>query len=209
MHKIIAEIKSFSESHFGPDFYMDLYRFKTQSRDPFEKKTKDRFDLRTALYLYLKDHKDFVFEDVLDLRNIPQKIGINDKNYFSSLSHTEEIGVFVFDLLPIGVDFENRHKITKEIVKRVSQPAELRLYSDFKILWSIKEAAFKAIPFIAQPKTLAEIKIKTIAPVVEKKIVDFEVFTFSAAIKTLPSLTIKGIGFSNEFTQLAIARAYT
>ena len=86
MHDAASDIKAFLKSHLGPDFYLEILEFKTKTHDPYEKKTKNRFELRNSLYQFLKEDKQFIFEDALDLRNVPQKIGIGPKDFFSSLS---------------------------------------------------------------------------------------------------------------------------
>ncbi|MBL7543925.1 MAG: hypothetical protein JNL11_08920 [Bdellovibrionaceae bacterium] len=209
MHSVITPIKDFISSQLGADFHIEIMSFKTQSSDPFEKKTKNRFDLRTRFYNYLKEEKNFVFEDVLDLRNVPQSIAVPGREYYSSLSHTEDTGVFVLDSSPIGVDYENRERILQDIVKRVSRESEFNLNPDFQLLWSIKEAAFKAIPFIIQPKTISEIVVNTIEVLGkhQAQIPGFEVHSFSASTRTSPKTKIHGYGISNATVQLVVAKA--
>lgn len=210
MHFASIEINTFVSSVMGPDFYLEIFPFKSQSRDPFEKKTKNRFDLRTALYNYLKDKKNFVFEDALDLRNVPQKIGIPGKDFYSSLSHTENVGVFVLDSAPVGVDFENRARIKKPIVERICQPNEMSLNSNFQLLWSAKEAAFKSVPFIIQPKMFTEITVTSLTTETDSKMPFFKTATFTSTIKTLSKRSaifkIQGICVFNDDHQLAIAK---
>ncbi len=207
MHDASSDIKAFLKSHLGPDFHLELLEFKTKTHDPYEKKTKNRFELRNSLYRFLKEEKQFIFEDALDLRNVPQKIGIGAKDFFSSLSHTDSTGVFAFDSQPIGVDFENLEKIKKTIVERVSNRNELKLHSNYQILWSIKEAAFKAIPFIIQPKTVSDIVIETVNTFSNEKMKKFEIVQFLASVKKSAKISIEGFGISNETTQLAVAKA--
>lgn len=204
---MMTPIKDIISSQLGADFHIEIMPFKTQSRDPFEKKTKNRFDLRTALYSHLKEKMSFVFEDALDLRNVPQKIAVPNKDHYSSLSHTEEIGVFVLDSSPVGVDIENCDRIQKDIVKRVSKDSELNLNSNYQLLWSIKEAAFKAIPFIIQPKTVSEITVDKIEFKTDKKLPGFDVYLFSASTQSSPKTLINGIGVSNSKNQLVVAKA--
>jgi phosphopantetheinyl transferase (holo-ACP synthase) len=209
---MLNDLKSINEimlCHLGKEFYLEMIPLTNKSRDPFEKKTKNRFDLRTALYNYLKETKKFVFEDALDLRNVPQKFGGPDKDYYSSLSHTDEIGVFAVDSYPIGIDYENKDRIKKEIVERVCIKDELNLSSDFQILWSIKEAAFKAIPFIVQPKTMTDITVTKITSLQNKLLNGYHSFSFSADLKKASSTNIEGVCLSNSTHQLAIAKAFS
>lgn len=207
MHSAAVDIKVFASSVMGPDFHIEIFPFKTQSRDPFEKKTKNRFDLRTSLYNFLKDKKNFVFEDALDLRNVPQKIGIPGKDHYSSLSHTEDIGIFVLDSAPIGVDYENRDRIQEKIVQRVCSAEEMSLTPNFQLLWSIKEASFKAIPFIIQPKAISDLTVKTVSIATNSPISGYDVVYFSAAPNKGSTTEIKGFCLFNSITQLAIAKA--
>ncbi len=190
----------------GRDFYIEIIKFKTKTYDPYEKKTKNRFELRNALYLFLKDKKKFIFEDSLDLRNVPQKIGIKGKDFFSSLSHTDDIGAFTFDSYPVGVDLENYDRIRKDVIARVSRPAELNLNPDTALLWSMKEAGFKSIPFIIQPKIISEVKVESIAELSKPALTGFKVYNFKASVVRKPKLSIEGIVLTNQVTQLAIAR---
>ncbi len=211
MHAASVEINTFASPVMGPDFYLEIFPFKTKSRDPFEKKTKNRFELRTALYNYLKDKKNFVFEDALDLRNVPQKIGVPAKDFYSSLSHTEDVGVFVLDSAPVGVDFENRARILKPIVERVCEPKEVSLDPNFQLLWSIKEAAFKSVPFIIQPKAVTEITVTSLITATDEKIPFYKTATFTTTIKTSSKRSaiskIDGICIFNDDYQLAIAKS--
>lgn len=209
MHTIADEIKSLVESLMGSDFYIEILPFKTKTHDPYEKRTKNRFELRNCLYKFLKDKKNFIFEDGLDLRNVPQKIGIGEKDYYSSLSHTDDVGVFTFDSHPVGVDFENCDKVKKEIVARVSRPTELKLNSNFQIMWSIKEAAFKSIPFMIQPKIVSEIRIESIVHIDKPALPGYEIFRFTASVVRKPKILIGGIVLTNSKTQLSVARAFT
>ena len=206
MHNSSAEIRVLTKKYLGTDFYIEIVKFKTKTTDPYEKKTKNRFELRNALYNFLKRQKKFIFEDALDLRTVPQKIGIRRKNYYSSLSHTEETGAFAFDSSPIGVDIEKREKIKKEIVARVSQKMEMALDSNFQLIWSIKEAAFKAIPFMVQPKTVSEIKIERIESITTKKNSPIQACLFSASTKKTPFIKLEGICVFNQDSQLALAK---
>lgn len=207
MHSASLEIQAFASSVMGPDFHIEIFPFQTQSRDPFEKKTKNRLDLRTSLYNFLKDKKNFVFEDALDLRNIPQKIGVPGKDHYSSLSHTEDVGVFVIDSAPVGVDYENRDRIQQKIVARVCAADELKLNANFQLLWSIKEASFKAIPFIVQPKAISDLTVKTVSVATLNPIKDYDVFQFSVVVTKSPKTHIQGFCISNASVQLAIAKA--
>jgi hypothetical protein len=207
MQNAVSEIRAIVASHMGPDFHMEIIPFKNQSRDPFEKKTKNRFDLRTALYQYLKDSKNFVFEDALDLRNVPQKIGASDRDYYSSLTHTDEVGVYVFDAHPIGVDLENRERVKPEVVERVCKPKELSLHQNIQMLWSIKEASFKAIPFIVQPKVVTDITVNLITPFTAAKIPGMDIFTFAGFVTRSGFSKVEGFCFSTPKEQLAVAKA--
>lgn len=207
MHHASVDIKAFASSVMGSDFHIEIFPFQTQSRDPFEKKTKNRFDLRTALYNFLKDKKSFVFEDALDLRNVPQKIGVPGKDHYSSLSHTENTGVFVLDSAPVGVDYENRERVEQKIVERVCHPDELKLSSNFQLLWSIKEASFKAIPFIVQPKTISDLSVKSVTAAAPSPVTGYQVAYFTSFVTKSPSTTIEGFCIWNDTNQLAIAKA--
>lgn len=194
-------------SHLGKDFHIEMIPLTSQSRDPFEKKTKNRFDLRTSLYNHLKEKMNFIFEDALDLRNVPQKIGVPTKDYYSSLSHTEELGLFVLDTAPIGVDYETKDRIKKEIIERVCTKEEMNLHTNIQLLWSIKEAAFKAIPFIVQPKTMTDITVNKITLLKNTSLKGFESYSFTAVLKKAASTKIEGICLSNSNHQLAVAKA--
>lgn len=207
MYTVANDIKSFAESLLGSDFYIEVIKFNTKTNDPYEKKTKNRFELRNSLYHFLKEKKKFIFEDALDLRNVPQKIAIKNKDYYSSLTHTDDVGVFTFDSFPVGVDIESPERIRKEIVARVSTKSELTMGPNFQIAWSIKEASFKAIPFIVQPKTISDIKIQSISPFSNAQVPGFEACLFTAIVKKSPAITVEGFCLYNNLAQLCVAKA--
>lgn len=207
MYNSAVDIKKFATSAMGPDFHIELFPFQTQSRDPFEKKTKNRLDLRKALYNFLKDKKNFAFEDVLDLRNVPQKIPVPGMDLYGSLSHTDTIGVFALDSLPVGVDFEDRTRVQKVLVERVCKAPEMKLNSNFQLLWSIKEASFKSIPFIVQPKTITDITVTSIAIIADSKIPNLQLARFSANITKSAFSKVEGVCIFSDNQQLAIAKA--
>lgn len=206
MHNASTEIMAFMESLLGADFHLEIISFKTKTYDPYEKKTKNRFELRNLLYQFLKEKKGFVFEDVLDLRNVPQKIGNEERNYYCSLSHTEDVGVFVIDSQPIGVDFENRTRIKQEVVARICHKQEMALNPDFQIVWSMKESAFKSIPFLIQPKKVSDIIIEKIEQDTSSRLANYKILKFSASVKKSSKISIYGMTISNSETQLAIAK---
>lgn len=191
----------------GPDFHIEIFPFQTQSRDPFEKKTKNRMDLRKALYNFIKDTKNFEFEDILDLRNVPQRIPVPGNDIYGSLSHTDTIGVFALNSLPVGVDFEDRHRIQKVLVERVCKTSEINLSSNFQLLWSIKEAAFKSIPFIVQPKAITDITVVSINVITDTRIPNLQLVRFSANINKSAFAKAEGVCIFDEDQQLAIAKA--
>ncbi|MCB9073824.1 MAG: 4'-phosphopantetheinyl transferase superfamily protein [Bdellovibrionaceae bacterium] len=82
-----------------------------------------------------------------------------------SVSHTIDASIFAWIPKPlqVGVDIELVNRITDPVIERVSTEEEVNTAPDVKLLWTAKEAVFKAIS--PQAKTMSEIEIYNWQPV--------------------------------------------
>lgn len=111
---------------------------------------KERLELRYKLIKQIKQHKDFKkyqkdFEEsqLLHIGSKPERSIAS-----VSLSHTDNIGVFLFTFdkgLSIGFDIENKNRITKTVIERVSSKEERLQAPEKSLLWTAKEAGFKCL----------------------------------------------------------------
>lgn len=81
---------------------------------------------------------------------------LENSDLFISLTHSEDyVGCAVSDY-PVGIDIERIREVRREVIKRVCSEEEVGFIkdnSDFFILWTLKEALFKA-------KDLKTVKLK-------------------------------------------------
>lgn len=97
-------------------------------------------NLRKHLHQYLQKLDPIQdYSSVLDLTTYPK----NFNHLFISISHCKDLGVYVVSSRPIGVDIEITTRLKKEVIQRVSTPAELLLSDEPLLMWPAKEALFK------------------------------------------------------------------
>ena len=79
-----------------------------------------------------------------------------------SISHTHDLGGWVALPKPatLGFDLERRARVREAVIRRMCTPDEVALVRDPALLWSAKEAMFKAIATAAQPTSLSQITVK-------------------------------------------------
>lgn len=158
--------------------------------------------VRQRMDTFLKSHYGGGDESILDMDNTPQGLFVNGQNLYASISHTEEQAIFVISEYPIGVDLETRSRVSEAPVRRVCTKEELAIaLMDFKLLWSIKEASFKAIPFAIQPKVISEVQVLRITSEEAKEAI--KTYSFACSLKSDPDLKIVGVISCNENHQLA------
>lgn len=100
-----------------------------------------------------------------------------------SISHSKGAGGFIAvsegsgRSLPVGFDIEVRERIRPVVVQRIlSKADEVRADAPMALLWSAKEAAFKAMKGFEQPPVISDISIHDLKPASEN------LWTFSFAI---------------------------
>ena len=107
----------------------------------------ERRSLRQKLVWFMETQK----ENKLYKRNFSidhlLKPGGKPKCSFASLSisHCPYLGAFVFAFdtkISIGFDIENRHRVTKEVLYRISLKEEVVKSPAPALLWTAKEAVF-------------------------------------------------------------------
>lgn len=124
-----------AQSQFPNDF------FHFEIHDTWGSQNPDyRINLRKHLHQYLqKLDPTQDYSSVLELSTYPKEF----KQLFVSISHCKDLGVFVVSSRPVGVDIEITSRLKKEVVQRVSTPAEMLLSDEPQLLWPAKEALFK------------------------------------------------------------------
>lgn len=89
---------------------------------------------------YKKDLSYSEQQKILDLQHWP----VSQKLFFS-VSHCAELGGYAACSEAIGFDIEDPVRLKPEIIKRVCTSEEITAAHDFRILWTMKEAALKAL----------------------------------------------------------------
>ena len=122
----------------GVDFYFMSFKCKKLG-------LKERQALRQELVKKLKQKITYVknFNNLLT-------VGVKPDSSFASItiSHCKNIGAFLFVLdknLGIGFDIEKTHRVKQKVIKRVSTVKEIKLSPHPALLWTAKEAVFKAL----------------------------------------------------------------
>lgn len=123
--------------------------------------------------------KDFLIKQFNDFdprlftnKFIPQTLNLNGESYLSSLSHCQSQGLFMIsktptteNILGFGVDIEQKSRLTKQLIKRISSSKEIqRLSENLDLsfhLWTVKESSFKALPLAIQPRVISKITLET------------------------------------------------
>jgi len=59
----------------------------------------------------------------------------------------------------VGFDIEETKRITPKLIARIAKHSEIDLFVFEHLIWSIKEASFKALMCANQPQTISEINI--------------------------------------------------
>jgi 4'-phosphopantetheinyl transferase EntD len=141
---IIAELKRSEPSLFGAGL-------EGWGADVPGHREKIRADLKTALLKAGESEHD----GLTDLKRPPRPA-----KFSVSVSHTKGFGAWIACARPkrVGLDVENRDRIKREIVERVSAPFELKAAPRFEYLWCAKEACFKAMES-DQPAAISQLEI--------------------------------------------------
>lgn len=103
---------------------------------------------------------------ILDLDRTPQF-----KNHSVSISHSQTLGGFAHSpgRVALGFDVELKARARASLVRRVSvSDQELSQAPDACSLWTAKEAAFKALAGVGQPRGLFDIEIRNWKPLEEQ-----------------------------------------
>jgi hypothetical protein len=133
--EFVSAVDSFYSSFIEVNFSAS---FGSQSND-------HRQRIRMSLYSHIlkMGHDE---PSILDLDLIPET-----SIYSCSISHTQGLGGYAITKLPnhIGIDIEVSSRITPELLRRVCSEEEFNSCPEPSILWSAKEATFKANPEIS------------------------------------------------------------
>ena len=148
-----------------------------QELSHLEKLWKKQFSEEILLFPFQTKNeiKDFLIKNFNDFDSrlftdkfIPQSLNLNGKTYLSSLSHCPNQGLFMItknpssqNILGLGADIEQKSRLTKKLIKRISSSEEIQRLSE-KLdlsfhLWTVKESSFKALPLILQPPVISKL----------------------------------------------------
>lgn len=114
------------------------------------------------------------------------------ENLFFSISHNKSIGGYAACDQKIGFDIEEISRITAEVVSRISTTAEISACSDFKLLWSAKEATLKSFK---QLLVMSDIEITSWTH-------ENGLFYFEALVKKIAAKS-KGVVFVHDNNTIA------
>ena len=111
---------------------------------------RERKKLRHALINQIKNHKDFKKHEKDFDWNSLLRIGQKPECPFASISisHCHFLGAFLFIFdknISIGFDMEQKKRITKKIIERISSTKEIQQSPSPSLLWGAKEASFKCL----------------------------------------------------------------
>lgn len=115
---------------------------------------------------------------------------------FHSKSHCPNAGSILLSLHPCGVDIESAPRLEEHIIQRVSNQTEIKESPDLKRLWSAKEATFKSLKNIQQPKVISAIDCHS-----WKKLLDLPFYEFQASVN---QQTV-GFGYSYLSAEFSLA----
>jgi len=105
------------------------------SSDWSSRQPKYRDEIRIEIYKKTRNAEH------LNLDKLPKS-----DHFFISISHCKSLGGYALNLKePIGFDVEQKDRLKKDTLERISKPEERALFpqSHVNCLWPIKEAAFK------------------------------------------------------------------
>lgn len=111
---------------------------------------QERKELRQKLINQIKNHTDFKkYEKDFEEESL-LKVGKKPHCSFASISisHCDHLGafLFVFDKnISIGLDIEEKKRITQKNVERISSKEEMNQAPHYSLLWVAKEASFKSL----------------------------------------------------------------
>lgn len=190
-------------NYFEKNFHSELF-LQTVSL-PHEEKAANSLFIRQEMDKYLKQKFNSSDSELMDIVNVPQGLTIGDKKLFASISHTGKKAIYCICDNPVGIDIEDASRLNPKVIQRITTPPELSLIPDSNILWSIKESAFKAIPFIIQPKVITDIEIKKIDPIELPSSEKVFSYKFLAKVKSPDEMSIVGIVVNTASNQLAVS----
>jgi 4'-phosphopantetheinyl transferase EntD len=104
-----------------------------------------RLNLRRHLVDRLKQFNQPTRPELLDLLKVPLHSDLS-----ISLSHAKAYSCFAWCPKPatIGADIEDLLRLKTSLLTRVSSPSEMSTAPREELLWSCKEAVFKAVPAV-------------------------------------------------------------
>lgn len=97
-------------------------------------------------------HRELLHAEVAKIKNINPQI-------YTSISHSDGIGILAYSKQPVGVDVELTSRVLEQIAARVSSREDVANAPSPASLWTAKEACFKALKTFDQPSVISRISI--------------------------------------------------
>jgi hypothetical protein len=140
-NNLIQNLEFFSNQIQDLEFYLDSKWASTYS--------DHRLNIRRHLYKKTK------VKAVLDLQQIPKL-----ENKFVSISHCPILGGFALCNQTIGLDLEQKQRLSLSLIQRVSDTDEIQMFPEDSVqaLWTIKESVYKCSQRLDKNMVSVEIK---------------------------------------------------
>lgn len=125
-NQLVQIIQLFAKDLPGVELYLDPKWASTYS--------DHRLKIRKHLFKKTK------VKSVLDLNNRPKL-----PHQFVSISHCPVVGGFVISPYSIGIDLEQKKRLSPSVIKRIAKNDEIKLFPEevSQALWTIKESVYK------------------------------------------------------------------
>lgn len=139
---LVQSLEFFSRQSEGLDLHLDSKWASTYS--------DHRINIRKHLYKKTK------IKSVLDLQQIPKL-----SEGFVSISHCPVLGGFALHRQTIGLDLEQKQRLSLSLIQRVSEDEEIKLFpvDAFQGIWTVKESVYKCSQCL--DKNMVAVKIKS------------------------------------------------
>ena len=115
-----------------------------------------RKNIRTFLWKQLaeKGISESEKENILNLEKVPREIG----SYFATISHSKKAAAVALSKKPVGVDTEDLQRISTGLINRIATGSERQSTPQPNLLFSAKEACWKACSSTWKISTISQIE---------------------------------------------------
>lgn len=137
-------------------------------------------------------------ERLRDLSQPPHLVGFS-----ISISHCKKAGGVMWIKDPhfqVGLDMEDRLRVSAKVVARVSEAKEMSRAPHPALIWTAKEATFKSLLGVSQPRIVSDIQIDTWIPL------SSEIWRFQAQVRGLNQRPVEGLAGFRDDLVLGLAK---